>query len=97
MLVYVLKRVGLALVTLVLLSMIVFTPAKCCPVIRDGSSSGPCRPQAVVALDRKLGVDRPLVTQYWSWVTGFCAAISGTSYQFQAPVSSFLCQAPCTL
>jgi peptide/nickel transport system permease protein len=44
----------------------------------------------VAVLDRQLGVDRPLVTQYWSWVSGFAHGNMGRSYQYQAPVSSFL-------
>jgi peptide/nickel transport system permease protein len=44
----------------------------------------------VVALDHKLGVDRPLVFQYLSWISGIVRGNLGTSYQFQAPVSSFL-------
>jgi peptide/nickel transport system permease protein len=41
-------------------------------------------------LDHKLGVDRPVVVQYWSWITGIVRGRLGTSYQYQAPVSSFL-------
>src|SRR5207248_2913416 len=45
---------------------------------------------AVQALDAKLGLNRPLISQYWDWVTGLVRGDLGTSYQFRAPVSSFL-------
>ena len=42
------------------------------------------------ALDHQLGVDRPLLTQYWSWLTGLLHGDFGQSYQFRAPVAPFL-------
>jgi peptide/nickel transport system permease protein len=88
---YVLKRVGLALVTLVLLSLIIFFAGQVLPGNAGRAILGPfASQQAVAALDHKLGVDRPLVTQYWSWASGIVRGRLGTSYQFQAPVSSFL-------
>jgi len=45
---------------------------------------------AVQSLDHSLGVDRPLLVQYWTWVTGILHGDLGTSYQYRAPVSSFL-------
>ena len=91
MLQYVLKRVGLALLTLVLLSLIIFFAGQVLPGNAGRAILGPfASQQAVVALDHKLGVDRPLVFQYLSWISGIVRGNLGTSYQFQAPVSSFL-------
>jgi peptide/nickel transport system permease protein len=88
---YVLKRVGLALLTLVLLSLIIFFAGQVLPGNAGRAILGPfASQQSVVALDHKLGVDRPLVVQYWSWVSGIARGNLGTSYQFQSPVSSFL-------
>jgi peptide/nickel transport system permease protein len=47
-------------------------------------------PSAVQALDHQLGVDRPLVTQYWSWITGLLHGNLGLSYQFRTPVEPFI-------
>ena len=91
MLLYVLKRVGLALLTLVLLSLIIFFAGQVLPGNAGRAILGPFASQtAVNVLDHKLGVDRSLVVQYWSWVSGIVRGNLGTSYQFQAPVSSFL-------
>jgi peptide/nickel transport system permease protein len=88
---YVLKRVGLALVTLVLLSLIIFFAGQVLPGNAGRAILGPfASQQAVLTLDHKLGVDRSLIVQYWSWATGILHGNLGTSYQQQAPVSSFI-------
>jgi peptide/nickel transport system permease protein len=88
---YVLKRLGLALLTLVLLSLIIFFAGSVLPGNPGRAILGPfASPQAVQVLNHQLGVDRPLITQYWSWVTGIVHGDLGTSSQFRAPVSSFL-------
>jgi peptide/nickel transport system permease protein len=88
---YLLRRIGLALLTLVLLSLLIFFAGQVVPGDPGRAILGPFAAQsAVKALDKSLGVDRPLLTQYWSWVTGLAHGDLGTSYQFHAPVSSFL-------
>jgi peptide/nickel transport system permease protein len=44
----------------------------------------------VRALDHQLGVDRPLLTQYWSWISGLVHGDFGESYQFRTPVWPFV-------
>src|SRR5207302_5077536 len=46
--------------------------------------------QSVTQLDHKLGTDRPLVVQYWSWLTGAFTGNFGDSLNFAVPVSSLL-------
>jgi len=88
---YVLKRLGLALLTLVLLSLIIFFAGSVLPGNPGRAILGPfASPQAVQVLNHQLGVDRPLITQYWSWVTGILHGDLGTSYQYRLPVSTFL-------
>jgi len=88
---YILKRLGLALLTLVLLSLIIFFAGSVLPSNPGRLILGPfASQQAVVALNHHLGVDRPLITQYWSWVTGVVHGNLGTSSQYNLPVSSLL-------
>ena len=88
---YVLKRLGLALLTLVLLSLIIFFAGSVLPGNPGRAILGPFASQhAVEALNQSLGVNRPLIAQYWSWVTGILHGDLGTSYQFHLPVSTFL-------
>jgi peptide/nickel transport system permease protein len=88
---YVLKRIGLALLTLLLLSVIIFFAGEILPGDPGRAILGPFAAEsAVKALDQQLGVNRPILTQYWTWLTGILHGDLGTSYQFRAPVSTFL-------
>jgi peptide/nickel transport system permease protein len=88
---YLLRRLGLALLTLVLLSLIIFLAGQVLPGNPGRAILGPFASQhAVTALDNTLGVNRSLPAQYWAWVSGIVHGNLGTSYQFRAPVSSFL-------
>jgi len=88
---YVLRRVGLALVTLWLLSVIVFFAGQVLPGDPGRAILGPLAAQSAVhALDTQLGVDRPLLTQYWSWITGLLHGDMGISYEFRSPVAPFV-------
>ena len=88
---YVLKRLGLALLTLVLLSLIIFFAGSVLPGNPGRAILGPFASEhAVQALNQTLGVNRPLIAQYWSWVTGILHGDLGTSYQYRLPVSTFL-------
>jgi peptide/nickel transport system permease protein len=87
---FILKRLGLALITLWLLSVIVFVLGQVLPSDPGRSVLGPlASPSAVRALDHQLGVDKPLLTQYWHWITNF----PGTSTQYQAPIGPILTSA----
>jgi peptide/nickel transport system permease protein len=88
---YILRRLGLALVTLWLLSVIVFFAGQVLPGDPGRAILGPlAAPSAVRALDHQLGVDRPLLTQYWTWITGLLHGNMGLSYQFRSPVAPFI-------
>jgi peptide/nickel transport system permease protein len=84
---FILKRVGLALITLWILSVIVFFVGQIVPGDPGRSILGPLADaRAVRVLDHQLGVDRPLLTQYWQWITHF----PGTSHQYQVPIGPLL-------
>jgi peptide/nickel transport system permease protein len=52
---------------------------------------GPFADQAAVeALNRNLGTDRPLLTQYWDWITSFVQGDLGTSLAYGVPVSELI-------
>jgi peptide/nickel transport system permease protein len=88
---YLLRRLGLTVLTLILLSLIIFLAGQVLPGNPGRAILGNFASQsAVQALNHKLGVDRPLVAQYWSWASGIVHGDLGTSYQFSAPVSQFL-------
>jgi len=49
-------------------------------------------PAAVAKLDRALGLDKPLVVQYWDWLTQAVQGHLGVSYFTQIPVSQSIGQ-----
>jgi peptide/nickel transport system permease protein len=88
---YVLRRLGLALVTLWLLSVIIFFAGQVLPGDPGRAILGNlATPGAVRALDHQLGVDRPVLEQYWSWIAGLLHGNLGLSYQFRTPVQPFI-------
>ena len=88
---YILKRLGLALITLLLLSVIVFFACQVLPGDPGRAILGPLAAESSVrALDHQLGVDRPLLVQYWTWITGILHGNFGMSTQFRAPVEPYI-------
>jgi peptide/nickel transport system permease protein len=89
--IYLLRRLGLAIVTLFLLSLIIFLAGQVLPGNPARSILGPLAAESAVRhLDQQLGVDRPLLAQYWSWITGMLHGNMGESYQYQSPVEPLL-------
>ena len=88
---YVAKRIALALVTLFLISLIVFFAGQILPGDPGRAILGPFAAQSAVhSLDHQLGADQPLLTQYWNWLTGVLHGNFGESYQFRSPVGPFI-------
>lgn len=88
---YLLRRIGLAIVTLWLLSLIVFFAGQVLPGDPGRAVLGPFASQSAVrAYDHQLGVDRPLIVQYLGWIGGLLHGNMGTSYTFRSPVEPFI-------
>ncbi|MGF6599409.1 peptide/nickel transport system permease protein [Paraburkholderia sp. GAS448] len=87
-------RVMLSLVTLWLLSVIVFAGGQLLPGDIGRAVLGPLADaRAVAALNHQLGADRPLLTQYIGWITHFMRGDMGMSYAFRTPVAPFIVEA----
>ena len=68
---FLLRRLGLMVLTLFILSLIVFFAGQIVPGDPGRATLGQfASPSAVQALDHQLGVDRPLLTRYLSWIGG---------------------------
>jgi peptide/nickel transport system permease protein len=88
---FLLKRLGLALITLVLLSVIVFAAAQLLPGdVGRNILGGFADQRSVDLLNHQLGVDRPIYTQYWDWISHFARGDLGTSLEYKVSVSSLL-------
>ncbi len=91
MLTFLARRLVLAVVTLWLLSIIVFVGAQVLPGNPGRAILGPFADNgAVLQLNHELGYDRPLLTRYWDWLSGFVQGDMGTSYIFSTPVSGLI-------
>jgi len=85
---FVLKRLGLALITLWLLSVMAFAGAQVLPGNIGRAMLGPFADQrAVDALNHEMGTDRPVLVQYADWVSGFVVGDMGHSYAYRTPVA----------
>jgi peptide/nickel transport system permease protein len=73
------------------LSIIIFLAAQVLPGDVGRRVLGPFADQSSVdALNKQLGTDRPLITQYWDWITSFVTGDLGNSVQGQRPVTDVL-------
>ena len=85
------RRLVLSVVTLFFLSVIVFATAQLLPGDVGRNVLGGFADQHSVDLfNHKLGLDRPIATQYVSWVGHFFRGDMGESLQYQVPVSGLL-------
>jgi peptide/nickel transport system permease protein len=96
---YVLRRLALAVPTLALVSVIVFSMMRLMPgdvVLRmvEGQAYAP----TVDALRRELGLDRPVYRQYLDWMSGVLRGDFGQSYWTRQPIlDEFASRFPVTL
>lgn len=85
---------SLSLLTLVLLSAIVFVVGQVLPGSVGRLLLGPFADQAAVdALNSEFGLDRPLLVQYADWISSFVQGDMGRSYMYEAPVLPFVVEA----
>jgi peptide/nickel transport system permease protein len=88
---YILKRIGLALITLVLLSMIVFAVSTVLPGNVGRSVLGPFATQeSVDALNEQLGANRSILVQYKDWAGGLVQGDLGRSLTKNVPAWDLL-------
>lgn len=85
------RRVALSLVTLFILSLLVFFLGQVLPGNVGLMILGPFADrQAIDELNHLLGADRPLVVQYGTWIWHFIQGDMGESYIYRAPVVDFV-------
>ena len=88
---FLLKRLGLAVITLFLLSLIVFFGTQVLPGNVARRILGPFADQAAVDnLNEELGTDRPLLTQYGDWISSFFQGDLGESLALGVPVDDLV-------
>lgn len=88
---YVLRRLGLALITLFILSVVVFVVASVLPGSVGRAILGPFADQASVdQLNAELGQDGSLVQRYFAWAGNAVTGDFGDSFKYRKPVMDFV-------
>jgi peptide/nickel transport system permease protein len=85
------RRTAVGLLTLVIVSIIVFVATQALPTDPARAILGKdATPASVAALRHELGLNRPLLSQYWSWATGVLHGDLGTSLAAREPVATLI-------
>lgn len=88
---YIAKKFGSLLLTLLLVSFLSFFAFSVIPGDAAKSQLGTeATPERIEALQKEMGLDRPVLEQYASWVTGFFHGDLGTSYSYSMPVGELI-------
>lgn len=88
---FILRRLLLGALVLVLVSIVVFAATQALPSDPARAILGrDATPASLEALRRQLSLDRPVLEQYLSWVSGLVRGDLGTSLSAQAPVTQVL-------
>jgi peptide/nickel transport system permease protein len=86
------KRLGGVALTLLVSSFLVFSSLYVAPgdpidfLVQGRSPS----PEAIAAVEAQYGLDQPVLTQYWHWLTGVLHGDLGRSFQFREDVVTLL-------
>ena len=88
---FVLRRILLGLLTLLLVSIIVFAATQALPSDPATAILGRnATPASVGALREALGLDRPLLTQYFDWLGGILTGDPGESFNARVPILDYI-------
>jgi peptide/nickel transport system permease protein len=88
---FILRRLLLGVVVLILVSILVFLATQALPGDPARAILGrQATPASLAALRRQLNLNRPVIDQYWTWVTGLLHGNLGKSLAAQEPVTTLL-------
>lgn len=88
---FLLRRIALSLLTLWLLSVIVFAAGQLLPGDVGRAVLGPLADaRSVAAFNHQIGADRPVLIQYWDWISHFVRGDMGRSFVFRSAVGPFV-------
>jgi peptide/nickel transport system permease protein len=91
--IFLLKRLATFVVTLILASVLIFLVMDVLPGNAAQTMLGPdAPPDAVRALTERLGLDKPPLERYLSWVGGMLTGDLGLSYAYSSPISALIAE-----
>jgi len=90
---FLLKRFATFVLTLIVASIVVFAVLELLPGNAAEVMLGPtATPEAISALEHKLGLDRPPLARYGGWIGGLLRGDSATSVAYDTPVSQLIAE-----
>lgn len=85
------RRIASLIVTLIVVSLLIFTVMNLLPgdpaAIMLGTSA---TPETLAALRTQMGLDEPLVVRYFAWLVGVLQGDLGQSYTYGVPVAGLI-------
>jgi peptide/nickel transport system permease protein len=87
---FIVRRLLFGVLTLFVVSVVVFVLTQALQDPARVILGREATPDAVAAKQAELGLDEPLVTQYWNWLTGLLSGDPGDSYTNGLPVLEVL-------
>ena len=88
---YLVKRLLAVAGVITLMSVLVFLATHALPsTIAEVMLGQYATPESVAALEMKLGLTRPLLTQYWGWASGVLQGDLGRSLVMEVPIAPVL-------
>lgn len=88
---YLLKKVGIFILTLLVISILIFVAFQIIPGDPTARMLGTqATPEKVAELRTQLGLDSPGIIRYFRWLLGFVKGDYGNSYTYNMPVRELL-------
>lgn len=88
---YILKKIGIFLLTILAISVLVFLAFQIIPGDPTARMLGTqATPEKVQALREQLGLNQPPVLRYFKWLGDFVRGDFGSSYSYNMPVSQLI-------
>jgi peptide/nickel transport system permease protein len=88
---YIARRVAAIGIILVVISILIFAITQVLPGNVARMIAGQfATPEVIAAIEHKLGLNDPLVTQYWRWASGVLAGDLGQSLIMERPIGPML-------
>lgn len=88
---YIIKKTGVLLVTLLVISLLAFLAFQIIPGDPTARLLGTdYTPERAESLREELGLTGNVFVRYWKWLSGFVTGDMGTSYSYSMPVSEVI-------
>ena len=85
------KRLALGLLTLIIVSIVIFLATELLPGdFAEEFLGQSATPETVAAIRRELGLDQPMFTRYFNWLTGVLQGDFGNSLSNRRPVADLM-------